>query len=142
MTFEFLGRGIAFPFARRPGRPVAYSAGMEKIEQSIRLVLATAPGERLMRPGFGCGIHDLVGQPNTDALRGLVAGRVSDALGRWEPRIDLLDIRVAQHPRVPNRLDIDMDYRIREDNSVFNLVYPFFINDGVGYETSANGGPL
>lgn len=85
-----------------------------------------------MRPGFGCGIHDLVFEPNTASLRGLVQGEVSEALIRWEPRIDVLDVRVETPPESRNHLLIRIDYRIRTNNTIYNLVYPFFINEGVG----------
>jgi hypothetical protein len=96
-----------------------------------------------MRPQFGCGIHDLVFEPNSGALRGMVAARVRDALTRWEPRIDLLDVQVSTDAAEPNRLFISLDYRIRSNNAFHNLVYPFFVNEGVGFPTAAgvaNGG--
>ena len=83
-----------------------------------------------MRPDFGCGIYDLVFQPNTAALRGLVQQKVKDALIRWEPRIDVIDVRVENPPETRNFLQIWIDYRIRVNNAFYNLVYPFFINEG------------
>jgi phage baseplate assembly protein W len=83
-----------------------------------------------MRPEFGCPIHDLVFQPNTAALRGLVQQQVRDSLTRWEPRIDVLDVRVETPPEERDRLLIHIDYRVRSNNALFNLVYPFFINEG------------
>ena len=90
----------------------------------------TAPGERQMLPDFGCGIHDLVFQPNTASLRGMVADKVRTALVRWEPRIDVLDVRVETPAEARNYLLIYIDYRIRTNNAFHNLVYPFFINEG------------
>ncbi len=84
-----------------------------------------------MRPDFGCGIHDLVFRPNTASLRGLVQETVHDSLIRWEPRIEVIDVRVEQPPAARNYLLIHIDYRIRANNSLYNLVYPFFINEGV-----------
>ena len=86
-----------------------------------------------MRPEFGCGIHDLVFEPNTAALRGLVQSKVREALIRWEPRIDVLDVRVEhRRPTQRNRLLIRIDYRVRANNAFFNLVYPFFLDEGAG----------
>lgn len=104
--------------------------GDEKIRQSIWLVLSTAPGERQMRPELGCGIHDLVFQPNTAALRGMVRERVRDALVRWEPRITVDDVRVDTPSGARNHLVIRIDYRVRSNNAVYNLVYPFFLQEG------------
>ena len=133
MRADFLGRGWSFPIKPGPNRQMAYLSGAEKIRQSIWIILGTAPGERQMRPDFGCGIHDLVFEPNTAALRGLVQARVQDALIRWEPRIDIQAVNV-EVPTANDRnyLLIHIDYRIRSNNAFFNLVYPFFINEGAG----------
>lgn len=98
--------------------------------EGIEIVLGTSPGERQMRPEFGCAIYELVGEANTVALRGLVRERVREALTLWEPRIDVLDIRVEAPEEQQNRMDIHIDYRIRSNNSFFNLVYPFFLTEG------------
>ena len=132
MSGGFQGRGWAFPV--KPGRDKRLSliGGEEKIQQSIWLILSTSPGERQMRPEFGCGIHDLVFEPNTPALRGLVQTKVRESLLRWESRIDVLDVRVETPPEARNYLLIRIDYRIRSTNAFYNLVYPFFINEGTG----------
>lgn len=128
---DIAGRGWAFPVKPLlPGSGPVFEGGPEKIRQAIWIVLSTAPGERQMRPGFGCGIHDLVFQPNTVGVRGLVQVKVREALARWEPRIDVLDVRVAAPPEQPNVMTVDIDYRIRGNNAVFNLVYPFFLAEG------------
>jgi uncharacterized protein len=129
---HFLGRGWGFPIKPGPNRQMAYVSGPEKIRQSIWLILSTSPGERQMRPEFGCGIHDLVFQPNTASLRSQVQSQVREALTRWESRIDLLDVRVEAPAERRNTLEIRIDYRIRSTNAHFNLVYPFFINEGAG----------
>ena len=113
---------------------LVYLEGDEKIRQSIWLILSTAPGERQMRPDFGCGIHDLVFESNTAALHGLIQAQVREALVRWETRIDVIDVRVEVAPEARNYLLIRIDYRIRSNNAFFNLVYPFFINEGAGLE--------
>ena len=128
---DFLGRGWAFPIAAGPHGP-AYAAGAEKIRQSIWLILSTAKGERPMLADFGCGIHDLVFSANTAALRGLVAAEVRAALTRWEPRVDVLDVRAEAPADARNRLIISIGCRIRANNAALNLVYPFVLNEGVG----------
>lgn len=132
MKKDFIGTGWNFPVRPGPQGRLTFTSGEEKIRQSIWIILSTAPGERQMRPDFGCGIHDLVFQPNTATLRGLVQAKVRETLTRYEPRIDVIDVRVEAPPEARNYLLIRIDYRIRSNNSFFNLVYPFFINEGAG----------
>lgn len=132
MQDDLIGRGWNFPVKPGPLGQLAFNGGEEKIRQSIWIILSTAPGERQMRPDFGCGIHDLVFEPNTAALRGLVQQKVRESLTRYEPRIDVTDVRVETPPEQRNYLLIRVDYRIRTNNSFFNLVYPFFLNEGAG----------
>jgi phage baseplate assembly protein W len=127
----FLGRGWAFPVvAGRDGR-IHYVEGEEAIEEAIEIILGTSPGERVMRPEFGCGIWELVMEANTAQLHGRVQTQVRDALVHWEPRIDVLDVRVSSPPEQKNVLLIRIDYRIRSNNAFYNLVYPFFLQEGV-----------
>jgi phage baseplate assembly protein W len=132
VTIDLLGRGWAFPLSSGETRRLDLVGGEEKIRQSIWLILSTAPGERQMLPEFGCGIHDLVFEANTAALRAVLQAKVREALARWEPRIDLLDVRVEAPPEARNYLVIRVDYRVRANNSLYNLVYPFFVNEGAG----------
>lgn len=134
MSTTLLGSGWPFPIATKgdPKGRLGYLAGAEKIRQSVWLIMSTSPGERQMLREFGCGIHDLVFEPNTAALRGVVRGKVLDALARWEPRIDVLDVRVEAPGDARNYLLIRVDYRIRSNNSFYNLVYPFFVTEGSG----------
>jgi phage baseplate assembly protein W len=132
MAGDFLGRGWSFPVRPTPSGVLPLIGGDAKVRQSIWVILGTAPGERVMRPDFGCGIHDLVHMPNTAALRGMVEQRVRDALTRWEPRIDVVDVRVETVPDARNYLMIRIDYRLRANNAIFNLVYPFFLTEGQG----------
>lgn len=126
----FLGQGLRFPLEVVGGR-LALSRGERKIEESIRLILGTARGERLMRPDFGCGVHDLVFAPGSNATQTRVTDAVRQALVLHEPRIDVLDISAASPDGTPNLLLIRIAYRIRENNAVTNLVYPYFITEGV-----------
>ena len=138
MTQQFLGTGWAFPIRPSAQGALNFLGGEEKIRQSIWLILSTAPGERVMRPDFGCGIHELVFQPNTAGIRGLIAESVRDALITWEPRIDVLDVSVESPPEASdtfslesrNQILIRVDYQVRSNNTVNNLVYPFFLTEG------------
>ena len=128
---DFIGRGWRYPL-RGDARGPRYEGGADRIRQSIWLILSTAKGERPMLPDFGCGIHDLVFAANTAGLRGLVTAEVRDAMTRWEPRVDLLDVRVETPDDSRNRIVISIACRVRENNAALNLVYPFFLSEGVG----------
>jgi phage baseplate assembly protein W len=126
MAHEFLGRGWSFPIAVDGGRIV--EVGQEdKIRQAIEVILRTAPGERVTRPDFGCGIHDLVFESLSNDMLGRVISTVSEALATWEPRIDVLDVNPQQDADQPNRILIEIDYRVRSTNSRLNLVFPFYL---------------
>jgi phage baseplate assembly protein W len=127
----FLGRGWAFPIVADRSGQIAYVEGEDAVEEAIEIILGTSPGERVMRPEFGCGIWELVMEANTAQLHGRVQARVRDALVRWEPRIDVLDVRVESPEAQRNLLLIRIDYRIRANNAFYNLVYPFFLQEGV-----------
>ncbi len=123
--------GLLLPVGVRPAagpRPgtIVTAAGEERIRESIRMILSTAPGERLMRPDFGCAIHDLVFAPNDAATAGRAAGAVREALVAWEPRIELLRVEVEPGAE-PEPLLIEVEYRIRATDSRYNLVYPFYL---------------
>jgi phage baseplate assembly protein W len=125
----FLGQGLRFPLQIVAGR-LALSRGEQKIEESIRFLLGTARGERLMRPDLGCGIHDLVFAPGSVAIQTRVTQAVRDTLVTYEPRIDVLDIDTQIPPGAQNLLLIRITYRIRENNAETNLVYPFYVTEG------------
>ena len=127
----FLGRGWAYPVLPTLDGHIGMVAGPRAIEQAIVIILGTSVGERVMRPTFGCGIWELVMEPNSAQLHGRVQLRVREALTHWEPRIDVLDVRVESPPEQKNVLLIRIDYRIRSNNAAYNLVYPFFLQEGV-----------
>jgi phage baseplate assembly protein W len=126
MEADFLGRGWAFPIGVNHRGGIALAPGESDIEQSIRIILETAPGERVMRPEFGCGLHRLVFAPNSPTTAGLVAYHVREALGRWEPRVDIENVDVSADPHRDAVLLIEIQYRIRSTNDRRNLVYPFY----------------
>jgi len=130
MPREFLGSGLKFPLQVDASGALAQSSHEERVAESIAFILATAHGERVMRPDFGCGIHELVFAPNNELTRGSVAQSVRRGLVEHEPRIDVLDVRVSSADDQPNLLLIRVDYRIRANNAFHNLVYPFFIKEG------------
>jgi phage baseplate assembly protein W len=126
-TKDTLGTGWSFPL-RVDGRGgIALSRHETDIEQSIRAILGTAKGERRMRPLFGCDIHNLVFAPNNATTWGLAAHYVEEALGWWEPRIDVTEIVPRPDPEDASRMLIDIRYSIRATNDARNLVFPFFL---------------
>ena len=132
MEHGFLGSGWAFPVALDKDHTVRMTgSGEDAIRQSIWMILRTARGERVMRPDFGCGIHDYVFDVHDAGIASRICGAVREALASWEPRIDVLDVSAIPDPAIPrtepNRLLIEINYQIRGSNSRFNLVYPFYL---------------
>ncbi len=127
MSADFLGVGWTSPVSLSSNGQVEMAHYEEAVRQSIWMILSTAPGERLMRLDFGCGIHDLVFASNSAATIGQLSNAVNQALIQWEPRIDLLSVEVFPDPDLPGRLLIQINYQVRTTNNRFNLVYPFYL---------------
>ena len=126
MAHEFVGSGWAFPIRTDQAGRISLVSGQREVEESIRLILGTAFGERPMRPEFGCAIHDLVFDPGDMSLAGLIAYEVRASLVRWEPRIEVTDVEVTFDPGQPTVAYIDVRYSLRRDNDPRNLVFPFY----------------
>lgn len=127
---DFIGQGWAFPVRVNARGDLDWSSGAQSIEQAIWLILATPRRSRVMEPEFGCGLHDYVFAPNNANTRAVITAEVRSALIRWEPRIDVLAVKAEPQIDAPNTLLIEADYRIRSNNAVRNIVYPFFLNEG------------
>lgn len=127
----FVGVGWAFPIRKDDMTgDVALAIYEEDIRQAIRLILETNPGERVMRPDFGAGLRAFVFEPLNTTTMTLVRHRVEQALISWEPRIDIGEVRVTAARAEPNRLDVEIAYRVRTTNTFYNLVYPFYLQEG------------
>jgi uncharacterized protein len=124
---DFVGAGWAFPVSTDATGGIALVMRDREIEESIRLILGTARGERPMRPEFGCRIHDQVFGTANSATAGQIAYDVRDSLQRWEPRIDVLDVSVSFDRIDAGTLYIDVSYAIRGLNDPRNLVFPFYV---------------
>jgi hypothetical protein len=129
-TRDYLGVGWKFPLQVTPGGGIARARYEHRVEESIYLILATARGERVMLPEFGCGIHDLVFAPNAPSTVAVVVQQVRRALLASEPRIDVIDVHAEASSDAPNLLLVRIDYRVRASNALGNLVYPFFLREG------------
>jgi phage baseplate assembly protein W len=127
---DFLGVGWKFPLQVTAAGRIAQSRYEQRIEEAIYLILSTAKGERTMMPDFGCGIHELVFAPNNVQTRALVVQQVREALVAYEARVDVLDVTAESSDGEPNLLLIRVNYRVRANNALGNLVYPFYINEG------------
>jgi phage baseplate assembly protein W len=124
---SFVGRGISWPLEVDHTGAIRLTSSAADLDRSIELVLLTAPGERVMRPQFGCKIWDLLFEPVTPNLLGLIAQAVRDALAQWEPRIDVEDVAPAPDPEDHGLVRIAVRYRVRATNDRRNLVYPFYV---------------
>ena len=124
---RFYGRGPSWPFGLTPYGGIAEAAGVEKVEESLRIILGTQYGERAMRPQFGCNLRSLAFAPRNLVTATLAKQLVEDGLQRWEPRIDVLDVRAGFPPDEPGALLIEVDYRLRATQDVRALVYPFYL---------------
>ena len=129
---DFLGTGWSAPLGVDGRGGINLVSGERAIERSILSILSTAKGERRMRPQFGCGIHDLVFAPNDPTTAGLIQSQVLEALGWWEPRIDVDAVDVDADPDLIGLLMIEVRYRIKATNAERNLVYPFYLLPGEG----------
>ena len=127
---EIIGSGLAFPLQvdRRGG--IALARDETDIEQAIELILATAPGERPMRPEFGCAIWDQLFEPINANTLGLMAQAVRESISQWEPRVELEDVTTSADPDGQGKVNIDITYRVRASNDRRNLVYPFYTIPG------------
>jgi hypothetical protein len=127
MKKSFLGQGLAFPVGLDARGNLSLSQYEENIDQSVRVILGTAPGERMMRPDFGCKIHDFVFHPNNASTAALVAFYVRESLVKWEPRIEDVSVAASPDPAHENRLNVEISYRVRRTNNTRNQVYPFYL---------------
>jgi phage baseplate assembly protein W len=124
---DFIGRGFRFPLGVDHTGGIAWAGGPEALDRSIRVILSTAKGERPMRPEFGCAIWDLLFAPVNDNTLGLMAQATRDAIGQWEPRVTLEDVRVTPDAADASLVLISVAYRVKVTNDRRNLVYPFYV---------------
>jgi len=126
---DFLGRGWKFPIAVDATGAIALSSYEDDISEALRIILLTAKGERVMRPDFGASLHDFVFESMSATMIGRVQAAVTDALIKWEPRIQVLGVNVEPDPGEIGKLLIDIEYRVRATNNRFNLVFPFYLKE-------------
>jgi phage baseplate assembly protein W len=124
---SFVGTGWSWPVETDPTGQIALVSGPGEIEQAMYLILATAPGERPMRPEFGCRLQEFVFAPADAATAALIAAEVRASLLRWEPRIAVEDVLVTADGDESSTLWIDVRYTVRSTYDRRNLVFPFYV---------------
>jgi uncharacterized protein len=124
---DIIGTGISFPLRIDRLGGLALSTGHTDIEEAIDVILGTAPGERPMRPEFGCGVHNYVFDTIDAYTLGRIDYEIRSALDRWEPRIDVVDIQPDLSRQAEGVLLLEITYSIRATNDIRNLVYPFYL---------------
>jgi phage baseplate assembly protein W len=128
---DFLGIGWRYPVATDPLKgDIALSRYDVDVKEAIRIILETKQGERVMRPLFGCGIHDLVFEEINATTLAAIESTVREALITYEPRIELNNVAVDPSDALDGLLVVAIDYRLRRTNQEDNLVYPFFFREG------------
>jgi hypothetical protein len=128
---SFLGRGWKFPIQVDPitGR-IMMSDGEDDIAEAIRIILMTYKGERVMRPSFGSRLNDFVFGLTDPTTLGVLESDLRNSIMAWEPRVSKVDVQVQNDKSNPEQLWINIKYTVRSTNNLFNLVYPFYINEG------------
>lgn len=127
VSLDLIGRGWAFPLGVDSRGGIALAEGEEEIRQAILLIVRTRRGARVMRPEFGCRIWELLFGPNDASTWTMAGHHVREALGWWEPRIEVDDVRAAPDPGNPAAMEIEVDYTIRATHDQRSLVFPFYL---------------
>jgi phage baseplate assembly protein W len=127
MSVDFIGAGWNFPLQIDPTNSIALASQVRDIEQAIEIIIRTAPGERPMRPEFGCRIQDHLFSPVNEATAAAIAYDVRRALELWEPRIDVESVKVQADGQDLGMFYIDVGYKVRSYNDTRNLVFPFYV---------------
>jgi phage baseplate assembly protein W len=129
---DLIGTGFKFPIKVNARGGLDWSSGPQRIQDAIWIILATSQGERVMRPTLGAGAVDFLFDSNSPAVRARLADAISNALSRWEPRIELVKAAVTESAQVPSQVLVEIEYRIRSTNELHNLVYPLYVQEGLG----------
>ena len=124
---SFLGNGLNFPLRVDALGSLELVSADRDIQQSIGIILGTRPGERVMRPEFGCQVHDLIFEPRDAILVGKIRSSVMKALARWEPRIEVIDVRPVVDSESDGSVVVTIDYQVKATHDQRSIVYPFFI---------------
>jgi phage baseplate assembly protein W len=127
MNNPLIGRGLRFPFFPDANGSLGYVEDNENIQQSLKILLLTELGQRVMRYEFGSRVAESVFAPNSDQFRGRLSTSIREAVRDWEPRIDLDQVRIETDLNLPSKVIVSVDYRVRQTNSRQNLVFPYYL---------------
>ncbi len=127
---DLVGRGWAFPPTIGPQGGIALTNDRSELKQAIEIILSTSPGQRVMRPTFGCRLQELVFAPNNSQTAAQARRYVEEALGMWEPRIKVVAVRAFPDTEQDHRLVIEIDYLVKASNDRRSLVFPFYLIPG------------
>lgn len=132
MAYEFLGTGWSFPVKidKNTGK-MKTSSREDDIKEAIKIILGTRKGERVMRPNFGCNIGQFIYETMDDTTLFLIEEEVKESVLNWEPRIEDINVKAIKDERSYGKININVSYRVRRTNNLFNLVYPFYLKEGV-----------
>jgi phage baseplate assembly protein W len=125
---DFRGRGVSFPLLPDAGGTLGYVEGDQEVSQSLRLLLMTAAGERVMRSGFGTEAPRLVFAPGSETNKKLLEVSVRNAIRDDEPRVELVDVTVTENGAAPERVDVEVTYTVRRTNTRDSIVFPYYLN--------------
>jgi uncharacterized protein len=128
-AMSFLGNGLSFPLRINARGQVALVTGSQDIDQSIRIILSTRQGERVMRPTFGCKANELLFEPRSAATASMLQEYVHQALRMWEPRIEVQQVNVRDDDVYPGALLAEIEYEIKATHDTRSIVHPFYIAD-------------
>jgi uncharacterized protein len=124
---EIIGRGWTFPPKIDPQGRISLTNDSNELEQAMQIILTTSPGQRVMRPTFGCRLQELVFAPNNSQTAAQARRYVEEAVGMWEPRIRLLNVSVGPDPDDAARLLIVIEYEVKATHDKRSLVHPFYL---------------
>jgi len=127
---NIIGQGWAFPIRINAKGRLDWSTGPDRLQAAIWIILSTSLGERLMLPDFGAGIKDYVFESNSALIRAQLESAITKALTQWEPRIQLTSVLATQSPDQESLVLVNISYQIRDTNELYNMVYPFFLQEG------------
>lgn len=125
-----IGQGWSFPMKINANGGLDWSSGPDRIKAAIWIILSTSLGERLMLPDFGAGIRDYVFESNSALIRAKLESAVTKSLTQWEPRIQVVSVQATQSPIQESQILVNISYQIRDTNELYNIVYPFFLQEG------------
>ena len=130
MGKAFIGKGWRFPIVPGPTGALAWSDGDDNVEQSLRILLLTRIGERVMRGDFGTRLGDMVFRPGSDQNLRAIEREVSNAIVAFEPRVEVLDVAAEADTVDATQITVALSYRVRRTNTRESLVFPFYLVRG------------